>query len=210
MQDGRVQMQYKHRYEMDSFADLSVTGRAALPASAKRELARHKQPGSLRLRTTTDNNPKIKPTGPKPVLAQMVKLRLADRDIFFPGELYDVRISVNIEIDFHGRQDVDPSLLAVSDPKIPPPRPRFKDRLSYKHLVSSIDLTQVSYDGAGGNLDGEKTHELEVELASDVLRGQALLLREGKTNAFEAVVEKFWNDVVLLVRVREEPLPPTQ
>lgn len=201
MEPGRVRMQYDHKYEMDSFAALSQAGYAALPVCAKQELEHRKPPGALRLRTTVDNNPKAPPNAIKPVIAQIIKLRLADLDVFCPEDDFDVRISVNIEIDFHGRTDIDTSLLTQSEEKDSDRQPeRRKNRLSYKHLTNSIDLTQVTYDAEGA----VKTHELEIELDAATLRGQALLLKEGRDNAFEALVEKFWNDTLLLVRVKDD------
>ena len=198
---GRVRMDYAHRYEQDSFSTLSKAGLDALPASAKQHLAQHPPINPLRLRTTVNKDPKLKPPASSAVLAQIIKLRLADLDIFCPGDAFDVRISVNIEIDLHNRPDVDASLLTTPAEQRAGDRERNKNRLSYRHLTSGIDLTQVTYDASGV----DKTHELEVEVDTVALRSQAQLLKEGKDNAFEAVVEKFWSDVLLLVRVREEP-----
>ncbi|KAF2148755.1 mRNA triphosphatase CET1 [Myriangium duriaei CBS 260.36] len=203
MEGPRVRMGYLHRYEVDSFAPLSQIGYSSLPDCAKKQLETHKPPGPLRLRTTHDNNPKLR-GAPGPVLAQIVKLRLADRDIYCPSDAFDVRISINIEIDFNGRTDVDPASLSVpqSDDRDPErAKQRFKNRLSYTHLTNSIDLTQVTYDASG---QGDKTHELEVEVDTKALREQAQLLGGGRDNAFEALVEKFWYDTLTLVRVRED------
>ena len=51
---------------------------------------------------------------------------------------------------------------------------RIKDRIEYKHLAYSIDLTKVAHQGL------EPSHELELEVNSNVLREQMALMREGK------------------------------
>jgi len=187
---------------------MSPAGIIALPPAAHAEVERLKDDPrhqSMSLRTTQDVDPKIQRPGVQPpIIARIVKLRLADLDIYCPSDPFDIRLSVNIEIDFQGRQDIDPSLLVISPEeearsKNPKP-PRYKDRLSFKHLAYSIDLTQVSYSAIKDG--GPKTHELEVEVDAMLLRQQAELLRRGEENAFEAVVEGLLNNVFLLTRVR--------
>ena len=135
---ARVNMGYKHRYEVDSFAPLTQVGYDALPQSAKNYLDMARQ-RNLRLRTTV--NDRAQP-GTNPIIGRIVKIRLADLDIFCPGFAFDCRISINIEVDMHNRPDIDPSLI-VEAGETNSGGERRKDRLSYSHLAYSVDLTQV-------------------------------------------------------------------
>lgn len=211
----RLPIHYRHRYERDSFAALSPEGMAVLPPPARQELERdHNMHKSLSLRTTVDTDPKLQ--GQNPVIARILKIRLADLDIFCPTDPFDVRISVNIEIDFHGRDDIDPAILSLrpdeddggrrngikQEAEVRPDR--MKDRLSYKHMAYSIDLTQVSTmeKGPGGETVLRKGHELEVEVDAAMLRSQAEKLQREEPNTFERLVEGLLNNVLVLSRVR--------
>jgi len=214
-------MSYRHRYELDTFANLSPAGLSILPQCAQEEIPRlraeSRRPLHLGLRTTFDANPKLKNasrdpnTFQPPVLARIVKIRLADIDILCPEDPFDVRISVNIEIDLNHRKDIDHSLIISQQnhdekDKEHENRPdRHKNRLSYVHSAYSIDLTQVTYNTAAQQ--EHKTHELEVEVDAKLLREQAELLRKGQDNAFEALVEGLVGNVFLLVRVGPQPDP---
>ncbi|KAJ9626986.1 hypothetical protein H2203_003444 [Taxawa tesnikishii (nom. ined.)] len=189
---GRVPMDYIHRYEHDSFATLSGAGYSLLPAAAKQHHNAARQ-RDLKLRTTTDVNKK----NPKSsVIARIVKIRLADMDIYCPTKAYDCRISINIEVDLHQRQDIpDPSILTLPpDPKKSAQPDRKKDRLSYKHLAYSIDLTQVTEPDTGA-----KTHELEVEVDAPELRRQMARVQQGQENAFEIMAKGFLDNVMVLM-----------
>lgn len=183
-------MEYKHRYEMDSFAPLSQAGFEALPASAKNyvEPARMQY---MRLRTSVNERA---PPGTDPVIARIVKIRLADLDIACPTFPFDCRISINIEVDLHNRPDIDPALIvrAVADTK--EFQERKKDRLSYKHLAYSVDLTQVK------TADGRsKVHELEIEVDAIKLREQAERERAGQPSGFGDMVQGLVNNVFTLM-----------
>ena len=193
MMPSREKLVYKHRYERDSFAILSPGGVAALPPAAREEASMSRN--GLSLRTTVDTDPKLKASTP-PVIARIVKIRLVDLDIYSPLTNFDTRISVNIEVDLHNRDDMDTSLLTIPAEQEKERRPdRHKNRLSYTHLSCySIDLTQVT------NTDtGAKTHELEVEVDAVRLRQQAVLLQQDKPSAFAAMVSGLLNDVKLLM-----------
>ena len=101
---------------------------------------------------------------------------------------------------------LDPETLTISpeDEKNRQPD-RYKDRLSYAHCAYSIDLTQVTL---GSQADETKTHELEVEVDPVKLRDQAEMLRQGRPNAFEALVQGLLSNCFLLMRVRAPPPPP--
>lgn len=195
MQPNRVAMQYKHRYERDSFATLNQAGLNALPSIAHTYMDNKRS--NPRLRTTLDVHPKLK-SAPPPVIARIVKVRIADLDIYSPETDFDCRVSINIEIDLNLRSDIDPKLIVV-----PPAQEkdrqadRHKDRLSYRHLAYSIDLTQVTRADTNA-----KTHELEVEIDANTLRDQAILLGEGKENAYEGLVKGFLDNVTMLLRFK--------
>lgn len=74
------------------------------------------------------------------VLAKIVKVRLADIDIYSPRTPFDWRVSVNVEMDFKG----DMRELIEPDKRPGKSGDRNKDRMSYKHLAYQIDLTQVT------------------------------------------------------------------
>jgi polynucleotide 5'-triphosphatase len=184
---GRHRLDYKHRYEVDSFAQLSAAGMDALPESAYKYLDPNRQP---RLRTSINERA---PAGSDPVIARIVKIRLADLDIFCPQSPFDCRISINIEVDMH-RPGLDfKAIVEGADSKF---GERKKDRLSYTHSVYSVDLTQVK--GA----DGRKIHELEIEVDALKLREQAERERAGQPSGFGDMVQGLVNNIFTLMSVR--------
>lgn len=184
---GRHRLDYKHRYEIDSFAQLSAAGFDALPRSALNYLDQARQP---RLRTSVNERA---PAGTDPVIARIVKIRLADLDIFCPGSPFDCRISINIEVDMH-RPGIDPTAIVEGgDTKI---GERKKDRLSYTHSVYSVDLTQVK------SADGRKVHELEIEVDAKELREQAEREAAGQPSGFGDMVQGLVNNMLTLMSVR--------
>ena len=125
-------MTYVHTREKDSFYELSQSAYPTLPASIRAQLNPHHK---IKVRVTTDQK-----TGK--VLAKIVKVRVADLDIYSPRTAFDWRISVNLEMAYDG--DID-SLIEARDGGRR--ADRNKDRLSYNHLAYQIDLTQVTqYD----------------------------------------------------------------
>ncbi|KAH0163861.1 mRNA triphosphatase CET1, partial [Aureobasidium melanogenum] len=183
---GRHRLDYKHRYEIDSFAQLSAAGFDALPQSALNYLDQARQP---RLRTSINERA---PAGTDPVIARIVKIRLADLDIFVPGSPFDCRISINIEVDMH-RPGIDPTAIVEGgDTKI---GERKKDRLSYTHSVYSVDLTQVK------SADGRKIHELEIEVDAIKLREQAEREAAGQPSGYGDIVQGLVNNIFTLMRV---------
>ena len=85
------------------------------------------------MRITTDQK-----TGK--VLAKIVKVRIADLDIYSPRTAFDWRVSINLEMNFDGDMNdlVEPQARSGRRAE------RNKDRMSYKHLAYQIDLTQVT------------------------------------------------------------------
>lgn len=127
----RIPMSYVHTHECDTFYELSQAGLLSLPQSILRSLnLRHSK---AKVRITTDQK-----TGN--TLAKIVKVRIADLDVYSPSTDFDYRISINLEKNLEGdwRDLVELTARNVrrSD--------RNKDRVSYKHLAYQIDLTQVN------------------------------------------------------------------
>ena len=125
-------MDYIHKRECDTFHELSQAGMLNLPSSIRAQMnPRH---DSAKVRITTDQK-----TGE--IKAKIVKVRVADIDIFSPLTAFDWRVSVNLEMNFEGdmKDLVEPT--AAIEGKRPD---RNKDRVSYKHLAYTIDLTQVT------------------------------------------------------------------
>jgi len=185
-QPGRIHMQYAHKHETDSFATLSAAGYAALPEVARTKPRKHE----LRLRTTRDSR-----TGQ--VLARIVKIPLGNIHIYNPNELYDCRISMNLEVSLD-RPDLDFEALvkAPSEEKELLPS-RKKDRLSYKHLCYSVDLTKVEVSGLA-----QPKYELELEMDPGKLREQMGKQSQGQPNGVADVVSGFLDNACFLMKQR--------
>jgi hypothetical protein len=131
----RVPIMYTHRRETDKFFELSPSLRARLPACVQHRIpSKH----SVKVRVTYDQN-----TGD--VIAKIVKVRVADLDIYMPSHPFDCRISVNLEMDWDGTvEELEREAIAhEASPE------RRKDRLSYSQGHYQIDLTQVTHTVAG-------------------------------------------------------------
>lgn len=88
------------------------------------------------IRVTRDKNNRI--------IAKIIKVKINDLHIHMPKALLDCRITVNVEVDYHG------VLEGLDDGVGQPDRTdRHKDRLSYRQGVYQVDLTQVSQPEAG-------------------------------------------------------------
>lgn len=193
MQKGRVTMQYKHPKETDSFRLLSPAGFQALPLSMQ------KRPNSkgrnIKLRTTTDSE-----TGQ--VKARIVKIPIDNLHIFNPAHAYDCRISINLEVnlerpDLHPEDLVEPLNLDDGFKRGGDATPdRKKDRLSYKHLAYSIDLTRVDVKGMPAKF------ELELEVDAGALREQMQAIEEKRDSGFGVLVGGFLDNATFLMRQR--------
>lgn len=123
-------MSYVHTYECDNFYDLSQSGQLRLPASIREQLnPRHNR---AKVRITTNQK-----TGQE--IAKIIKVRVADIDVFSPRTAFDWRLSVNLEMSFQGdmKELVEPAGQEKGGT-------RNKDRMSYSHQAYQIDLTQVT------------------------------------------------------------------
>ena len=181
--NSRNPLTYVHTKETDTMYQLTQAAELVLPSAMRRMLT----PRYRRVRVTTDSK-----TGNE--IGKMIKVRLADLDIYSPMTPFDWRISVNLESPYEGDYHELPELMEKG--KKPPPRN--KDRLTYRHQGYQIDLTQVTIAGEGQG--EEKEHELEIELDTAIIRTQAELLRSGQTNGYEDVVRGFVDNVRLLTR----------
>lgn len=195
-------MSYVHTYECDTFFELSQAGVLGLPTSIRTLLnPRHSQ---VKVRITTAQK-----TGK--VLAKIVKVRIADLDVYSPRTAFDWRVSINLEMNFDG----DMNELVEPQGRNGRRAERNKDRMSYRHLAYQIDLTQVTT--AEVRKDGnwlvklmliwlqatsktDKEHELEIEVSAAELRKHGTLLRDNQPNDFEKLVLGFVNNVRVLVR----------
>ena len=186
-------MDYKHIYETDSFHNLSTIGQQLLPQALQRRRQKGRPP---RLRITRDD----KLEG-RPVKARIVKLPISNLHILNPGNNYDCRISINLEVNLD-RPDLDADSLIdyEKDQSQPSEVPRKKDRMAYKHLdVYSIDLTRVDREGM------EPTFELELEIDSKILREHMKMMAAGEANGFADLVSGFLENATFLMRQRHVP-----
>lgn len=184
MASGRVHMQYEHLYQTDTFAALSPAGMAALPPIVRRKPMHGRE---LRLRTTRN-------TKTNEVIARIIKVPLGDLHLQNPGDPYDCRISMNLEVNLD-RPDLNPDdLVEPPTHEKPPPPERRKDRLSYKHLAYSIDLTKVESAGV------PPKYELELEVDANLLRAQIARVKRGQESAYGDVVSGFLDNATFLMR----------
>ncbi|KAK9237025.1 CYTH-like domain-containing protein [Lipomyces kononenkoae] len=118
------------------------------------------------------------------IIQKVVKTRVRDLMIYCPGSKYDVRISLNIERP----ESLDPS------PQDRLNNDRVKDRVSYIHQNSQIDLTQVT-------APDRKTHELEIELGmKETLQYIAKIKSGVQEDGYEECIRRFLDNVRILVR----------
>ncbi|KAL0768617.1 hypothetical protein CaCOL14_009592 [Colletotrichum acutatum] len=128
---GRVQVQYKHRREIDKFYELPNALQARLPGCVRSLLGNRR---SIKVRVTYDQKT-------QQVLAKIVKARVADIHLHLPTCPLDCRLSINLEMAWDGSVEELESVAVGHADKFPD---RNKDRLSYKQNHYQIDLTQVT------------------------------------------------------------------
>lgn len=183
-------MDYKHVREVDHFLTLPRSELSALPAKVREQLQRDTKNNAPRLRITRDQK-----TGR--ITAKIIKVRLKDFHIYSPRTPFDWRISISLEINWDG--DVERLSTQEEEAKLA----RYKDRMSYKHLFSQIDLTQVSR-APGSAPNDILSWELEVEVAADEVRRQGKLAAQGQENQYEELVKSFVDNVRILARTSPE------
>ena len=189
-EQGRPKIAYKRIQETDSFYNLSKLGQQELPQALQRRQSG--RPPRLRISRETLVNG-------QPEKARIVKIPISNLHIYNPGtpKPFDCRISINLEVNLN-----KPNLHfdALIEGQTQVEVDRRKNRLSYKHLNTfSIDLTKVEMDGLA------PTHELELEVDSNLLRTQMALMVEGRPNAYGDVVSGFLDNATFLMRARPPP-----
>ena len=182
---ARLKIQYQHLREADVFLDLSERDLDELPPAMKAKLAMNKG-HSPRLRVTLDSKT-------NQVVAKVIKVRLADYHVFNPGQAFDWRLSVSLEMNWNGNLEQFVARTSQVD-KLSKPERR-KDRMSYKHCQCQIDLTQVRVG------KGPPLHELEVELSAAEVKRQGKLAMAQRDNGYEDLVKSFVDNVRILTRL---------
>ncbi|KAI9782547.1 MAG: mRNA-capping enzyme subunit beta [Peltula sp. TS41687] len=186
----RIPLDYVHTRERDRFYDLPQSQLPAIPLSVRPYInPRHR----TRVRVTTDQK-----TGEK--LAQIVKIRIADMDVYSPRTAFDWRLSINLEMTYDG--DISSLTELVENGRR---SERNKDRMTYKHLAYQIDLTQVTMQSDAGTTKAEREHELEIEVSAAKVREQGRLVKEGQANQYEDLIKGFVDNVRTLARVIPRP-----
>jgi hypothetical protein len=138
-ENPRVSIHYQHLREVDRFYELP-------PQSLEQYL-----PPCILNRVRF--NPKVRVTYDEKTnqqVAKIVKVRVADINIYFPTCPLDCRISVNLEMDWDGSLEELERLSPANNRD--PTRDRRKDRLSYRQSHYRVDLTQVTQGGSGPNV----------------------------------------------------------
>ncbi|TQN73467.1 MRNA-capping enzyme subunit beta [Colletotrichum shisoi] len=190
---GRVQIQYKHRREIDKFYELPNALQARLPGCVRSLLSGRR---SIKVRVTYDQKT-------QQVLAKIVKARVADIHIHLPTCPLDCRISINLEMAWDGSVEELESMAVGHADKFPD---RNKDRLSYKQNHYQIDLTQVTQTmpGPGNTHRIDKEHELEVELSPDIVIDQQRRAMRNEPHQYQQLVDAFVDNVRVLARKSRE------
>jgi polynucleotide 5'-triphosphatase len=129
----RVTIEYLHRRERDEFFELPPSYNTNLPPAVQESLKdRNVFRNAQRLRISRDQKT-------NQILGKIIKARIADLDITFPGLPLDCRISVNFEMRVDS--EMEEIMAIVTENRQPD---RLKDRLSYTQSHYQIDLTQVT------------------------------------------------------------------
>jgi polynucleotide 5'-triphosphatase len=177
---SRAPLDYKHVRQTDSFYELNQVGFDLLAPTTKAIL---QSPSRQKVRITRDTK-----TGQ--VLEKIIKHRVINLEISSPQTEWDYRISVNLEINYPGPLDD-----LVESMERGRSYTRRKDRMCYSHLQAyRIDLTQVT------NPEGEKNHELEIELDAAKLIGEAERIHHNAPSMYEEIVGGMVNNLRVLSR----------
>lgn len=177
---AKHRIHYAHPRENDHFFELTEEGRNNIPPSVRDWIFSKPNRKDIKVRRTID-----KETGQQS--RTIIKTRIEDMDIVSPRTDFDFRISLSIESD---------CTEWLNDAWLKPiVYGRNKDRLSYRHMMYQIDLTQVSYDEST-----DKEHELEVEIATPVIRQELEKIKAGQPSNYENMIRGLVDNVRLLCR----------
>lgn len=176
----RAPLDYKHVRQTDSFYELNQAGFDLLAPTTQTIL---QSSSRQKVRVSRDTK-----TGE--ILEKIIKHRVINLEISSPQTEWDYRISVNLEINYPGPLEG----LAESEER-GRSYTRKKDRMCYSHLQSyRIDLTQVT------NPEGEKNHELEIELDAAKLIAEAEKIHHNAPSMYEEMVGGMVNNLRVLSR----------
>lgn len=126
---SRVPIAYLHRRENDKFYALPRDIFNSLPPAVRQQ---HNPNHTSKIRVTYDQRT-------NQILAKIIKVRIADLNIFLPRCPLDCRISINFELNYDGNIDD-----IIAESTLDRSNDRSKDRLSYTHGNYQVDLTQVT------------------------------------------------------------------
>lgn len=188
----RSPVDYKRSREVDTFHDMPPGEIQKLPPVVRDKIQANTSHFRPKLRVTRDLT-----SGQ--VLATIIKTRIKDihvhnADRRFP---FDWRISINVEMNWEG--DLKKLLAETAgDVQGEASFRREKNRVSYRHLKSQIDLTQVTPSPDAARKGEGPSHELEVELDSQEAKRQFHLVIQGQPNQYENLVKGFVNNVRIL------------
>jgi len=188
---NRKKIQYAHTRDMDTFYEAPQDFLDSLPPPLLTLM--EGQRWKPRVRVTIDDKT-------KQFKEAIVKIRIRDLEISCPRQAFDVRISISCEMQYTG--SIDNLVQSVRKPG--DTDSRYKDRLAYKHQFVSVDLTQVRVDKEPGN----KLHELELEMDTEVLKREGEKVRRGDANNYEGIVGIFMNYVRVINRSCRLEVPP--
>ena len=177
------EIRFDHPKENDEFFVLSDEGKSHLDPGLLQWINNSaiRSRGEIRVRRTVDkltHEPKF----------TIIKTRIADMEIYNPNFEFDYRISISLETDWKGRDE----WLT----RLPEYRGRNKDRMSYKHMMFQVDLTQVSHDDD----PTRKEHELEVEIETSRIQTELAKLRNGEQSEYDSMIRGLLDNVRLLSR----------
>lgn len=181
---NRENIFFNHPKENDEFFELNEAGRTAMNPDLQNFIRKFptRNRKEIRVRRTTNKN-----TGQ--LKESIIKTRIADKDIYNPGCDFDYRISISLESQWNGTPD---QLIPMREQN----RGRQKDRMSYRHMMYQIDLTQVAYEYSSA-----LEHELEVEIATEALRTEIAQLRGGNpSHQYPDMIKGLIDNVRLLCR----------
>ncbi|KAL8697264.1 MAG: hypothetical protein Q9224_002403 [Gallowayella concinna] len=181
----RVPLVYARFKQTDTFYDLSPNALNTLPPVIQNYLDRRNAP---KVRITTEQG-----TGKE--VARIIKVKVANIEVYCPRTLFDWRVSVNLEMKWDG--DVK-DLVKSTEGKEQRNPERKKNRLSYKQGPYQMDLTQVEKIGANAAI--EKEHELEIELSTTAVREQIHRVLTHQPDAYEDLIKGFVDNVRTVVR----------
>ncbi|KAL8806168.1 MAG: hypothetical protein Q9200_005144 [Gallowayella weberi] len=181
----RVPLVYARFKQTDTFYDLSPNALNTLPPVIQNYLDRRHSP---KVRITTEQG-----TGKE--VGRIIKVKVADIEVYCPRALFDWRVSVNLEMKWTG--DVR-DLVKSTEGKDRRNPERKKNRLSYKQGPYQMDLTQVEKLGANSAI--EKEHELEIELSTAAVREQIHRVLSHQPDAYEDLIKGFVDNIRTVVR----------